>query len=255
MTTRRSLLLTLPPAFVCTAASLAAADVQAGLDGVIANHTSARGGANALDAIHEMRSTIDINEQGAVLHAVYCANVGGHMRIDVSTSDGTRVWSEGLDQDGPWEWPQSAKAATVAAKGGAALTHGLEFNLFGLHRFTERGATLSLSPRERIADVLYHVVEVTLADGFQTWLYIDPNTWMIVRRRDFRPIHPAIDATSKWFENEYWDYRRISGVQTAFRDAQLDLATAKIVQMSVTTSLAYNPRLDASTYSRTAIPA
>ena len=90
------------------------------------------------------------------------------MRIDV-LAGGKRVWSEGLDAAGGWAWPGGDPAAEPESAGGVKppLKHGVEFNLYGLHRYAERGHHLTLDGRETLDGTDYHVCRIDLADGFR----------------------------------------------------------------------------------------
>lgn len=116
--------------------------------------------------------------------------------------------------------------------GEAALRHGVEYNLIGLHRFTERGHELALEGAETIDGVDYRVIRVTLRDGFTTRLYLDPGSWLVGRRRDVRALHPDHDADERPLETVYTSYGWLCGVRRAPRSVQVDLATGDTVQSS-----------------------
>jgi hypothetical protein len=87
----------------------------------------------------------------------------------------------------------------------------------------------------------YFVVRVTMRDGYETFLYIDPSSWMIGRRRDFRAFHPDMDATRRFTEKQYLDYRPADGVMTPFRERQVDLGTGALVNETIVHSIRYLP--------------
>ncbi len=213
------------------------------LDQVIARHTTARGGARALDAVHAMRADLVISEQGASLKAAWRATLDHLMRIDVALGD-KRVWSEGVDKAGPWAWP-GGKPEPAPSGGDAerALRHGMDFNLVGLHAFPALGHRLTLAGRETLDGVALYVVQIDMADGFRTFRYIDPRSWMITRSRDIRALHPDADPTQKLLENVYEDFRPVSGVQVSFASRQVDVATGKVLQQTRLTAQAHNPPL------------
>lgn len=218
------------------------------LDDIVQRHVKARGGAAALDAVTSMDTTIDIEEGGNSLNARYRATTGNRMRIDVHVK-GARVWSEGIDADGAWEGPPGKPEPSPPA-GAAALQHGVIFNLIGLHRLPALGHSLSPDGEETVAGTRYHVIKVTLKDGFETFLYIDPATWMIARRRDVRALHPAADPTTKLLENFFEDFRPVSGVMTSFRSSQIDVKAGTVLQTTTVKSLTYNPALDEAVFAR-----
>src|ERR687892_2365015 len=79
-------------------------------------------------------------------------------------------------------------------RGTAALT-GLLGKLFGLHELQRRGHRVDLTGRERIDGIDYCALRITLNDGYTTTLYVDPKSWLVTRRRDFRPLHVDVDPT------------------------------------------------------------
>ena len=201
-----------------------------GLAAVLDRHTLARGGAKAIEAMRSVRVDLEIEEQGVTLKALYRATKERRMRIDVFL-DGRRVFSEGLDAAGAWSWPGDADAPTTASDAGRmGLEHGVDFNLYGLHDFPALGHRLELDASETIDGVTYPVVKITMRDGFTTYRYIDPKSWMIARSRDVRALHPDGDPTKKLIENVFEDYRPVAGVMTSFRSHQADVAAGKVMQ-------------------------
>lgn len=85
-----------------------------------------------------------INEADFSLVARYRASTQGFMRIDVF--DGSnRLFSEGIDEMGVWEWPSDKDAPqNVSHDGVRALEHGIEFNLFPLAELPDRGHGIEL---------------------------------------------------------------------------------------------------------------
>jgi hypothetical protein len=237
-----------------TAASIARpakrSDDALSLEQVIANHTRARGGAAALDAVHSEATEIEMTEKGSTIQAHYKCTSDPFFRIDIYDHD-KHVFCEGLDADGPWIWPSSEPAAKQGvADGKKTALEGIEFNLYGLHLFPKRGNKLILVGREEIALVNYYVVQVDLKDSYRTFLYIDPQTWLIGRRRDNRAFHPDLDQTKKNIETQYGDYRVVSGVRSAFLQHQVDLESGEIKQVVAVKKLVYNPPIDPSVMSR-----
>jgi hypothetical protein len=221
------------------------------LDDVIARHTEARGGVKAIDAICSQTVKLEIMENGSVISGRYLCSKAPAFRIDIF-DHGKHVFCEGLDANGPWIWPSpdaTAKQGVPDAK--RTGIEGIEFNLYGLHALPSLGNTLALDGREKLGGVNYYVVSVALKDSYQAYLYIDPESWMIARRRDFRAAHPDVNDTKKYLEKQYSDYRPVNGVQTAFLEHQVDLASGKITQVSVVDSMTYGVEPDANVPDRT----
>ena len=232
--------------------TLAASDLT--LDQVIERHTRARGGAAALDRIKACAVELEITEQGSTVVGRYRASLTPRMRIDVF-ADGKRVWSEGLDGVGAWTWPGDKPAAGGSSDDGAkALMHGVHFNLVGLHAFPTHGHRLTLAGREVVEGVNYHVIQIDMADGFQTFRYVDPVSWQIGRERDVRAIHPDMDAKKKLLEQVMEDYRPVDGVMVSFASRQVDVAAARVLQRTLLTHQVFNPADVDLTIERGAVP-
>lgn len=227
-----------------------AADSDLPLEEIIARHTRARGGAAALDALQTQAVDLEIVEKGAVVNAQYRCNKSPAYRIDIF-DHGKHVFCEGLDRNGPWIWPGDApKAKQGVPEGKVSGLTGIQFNLYGLHAFSGLGHKLSSDGRETLSGVNYYVVRVDLKGGYPTFLYIDPQTWMIARRRDFRPNHPDMNPAKQRLETQFTDFRPVGGVMSAYLQHQVDLASGKINQVIVVNSMAYNPKLDAKMFDR-----
>ncbi len=218
---------------------------------VIRRHTAARGGADRLDAVRSLASDITITEKGATLEAHYSCDDSPAWRIDVY-DHGRHVFCEGLDADGPWLWPDGEKAARAAVPDARKTgLQGIEFNLYGLHRFPARGHRLSLDGRERLDGVDYHVVRATMKDSYETFLFISPLTWMIERRRDYRAFHPDVDPKKVFAEKRYADFRRVDGIVSPFSEQQANWQTGEIVNSTAVKRMVFNPALKPGELTRT----
>jgi len=225
------------------AASLPGVVRAAGLsfDEIIARHTRARGGRAALDAIQAVYVDQDITENGKSVNAHYLCDKQPAFRIDIYDG-GKHSFCEGLDAKGPWIWPQAQAAARDGVADGAkSAIQGIQFNLYGLHAFPGLGNRLSLETRQTISGTDYHVIGVNMRGSYQTYLYLDPNTFLVMRRRDDRAPHPDLNATRKYLETQYFDYRPVSGVMVAFAQHQVDLASGAVTQTISCRNIAYNP--------------
>jgi len=220
------------------------------LDEIIRRHTLARGGPAALDGLRSETAELQIVEKGSVIRAKYICTRAPEYRIDIFAGD-KHVFCEGLDKDGPWIWPSSNPAPTQGVPDGAKTAiQGITFNLYGLHAFPSLGHRLSLDGRELLGGVNYYVVRVDMKNAYVTFLYFDPQTWMIARRRDFRARHPDMDATKKNLETQYTDFRAVNGVRCAFLEHQIDLDAGKITQVTIVDTMAFNAPLDEAMFDR-----
>jgi hypothetical protein len=232
------------------ARSTAESDGALTLDQIIARHTKARGGAAAIDAINSQKSTVEITENSAVMAGIYRATKAPLCRVDVYVGK-KHVYAEGLDDDGVWNWPSDEpKPLQSVADAKKTLIQGVELNLYGLHAFSSLGNKLSASGREKIEGIDYYVVEVEFKDSYKTFLYVDPQTWMITRRREIRAFHPDLDTTKKFVETQYSDFRPFGGVLSAVLSHMVNLKTGEITQVAVTKTLVYNAPEDRGVFAR-----
>lgn len=222
------------------------------IDELITRHTAARGGRAAIESVRTVAIRLRITEPKFAVEALYQASRTGRMRIDVF-SGGKRVYSEGYDAHDGWQLPESAEHATDASPSGtAALRHGLEFptNLRGLHEMRTRGHELALVGRERIDGTNYYALELKLQDGFTTYLYLNPTTYLIERQRDTRALHPDADPTQKWIERRFEDFRSVDGRIVAFKSSEVNLRGGDVVQTTEILELRTNPPLPDQAFAR-----
>ena len=235
-------------AFVCSMNGCGPASLT--VDQVIERNTQAMGGRSAIEAVQSIEVDLHIVDADIEVDGTYRAARPGRMRIDV-TAKGKHVFTEAFDGDRAWQWKGDA-VEEASPKGAAALQHGVELpgKLFGLHELRQRGHSVDLVNRETIDGTNYYALRITLSDRYTTTLYVDPNSWLITRRRDARPLHVDVDPTPTTIESHFSDFRKIDGVLFAFANTDADLATGKILETTSVRSVKLNPQFDASIFSK-----
>ena len=230
--TRRSLISAMAAFAVAPAAA-----APNSLNQIIMRNARARGGAKRLNAIRTMESAVRITEPTFTVLGRYLASVDGLVRVDVY-ADGKRVFSEGVDSAGVWSWPGGKDTPAAGTdKGKAALLHTIEFNLISLDRLRQRGHQVTRAPVEPNG---LQAIDLKLADGFETRLFVDPVSWQVVGRRDRRAFHVDVDQTQKHIESRFSDFRVVNGIATPFRTEEVDLDTGKQVGMAEILSVNWN---------------
>jgi hypothetical protein len=166
------------------------------------------------------------------------------MRIDLS-AEGKLVFTEAFDGRNGWQWEGKGEQKPATEKGTAALRHGVELpgKLFGLHELRARGHKMKSIGREQIDGVNYYVLQLTLNDGTAISLYVDPNSWLVPRRRDIRPLHVDVDPRPTTIEQVSSDFHDVDGVKFPFATAETDLNTGKLLESTITKSVKINPTL------------
>jgi zinc protease len=214
------------------------------LDEIIERNTDAMGGHAAIEAVQSIQIDLHIKDPSFEVDGTYYATRPGKMRIDVS-ADGEHVFTEAFDGQSGWEWEGKGEQKPATEKATAALRHGVELpgKLFGLHELKARGDRMKSIGREQIDDVNYHVLQLILSDGYTVYLYVDPNSWLVTRRRDVRPLHVDVDPAPTTIEQVSSDFRDVNGVKFPFATTETDLNTGKLLESTATKSVKINPTL------------
>jgi hypothetical protein len=221
------------------------------VDDVIERNTSAMGGRAAIEAIHSIEINLHITDPGFEVDGIYHAARPGRMRIDVQAG-GKQVFTEAFDGQQGWQSHDQSEPEPASPKTAAALRHGVELpgKLFGLHEMKQRGHKIDLVGRETVDGIDYYVLRLTFGDGYATSLYVDPQSWLITRRRDVRPLHVDVDPTPTTIEQRISDFREIAGVRFAFASTEIDLKTGKQLESTKVGSIKVNPPIDESIFKR-----
>jgi len=221
------------------------------VEDVIERNTSAMGGRAAIEAIHSIEINLHITDPGFEVDGIYRAARPGRMRIDVQAG-GKQVFTEAFDGQQGWQSHDQSEPEPASPKAAAALRHGVELpgKLFGLHEMKQRGHKIDLVGRETVDGIDYYVLRLTFGDGYATSLYVDPQSWLITRRRDVRPLHVDVDPTPTTIEQRISDFREIAGVRFAFASTEIDLKTGKQLESTKVGSIKVNPPIDESIFKR-----
>lgn len=221
------------------------------LEEIIARNTEAMGGRAALEAVQAVEVSLHVKDPDFEVDGIYHAARPGRMRIDI-TANGKHVFTEAFDGEKAWQWQEGKEVKEAGPAPAAALRHGVEFpgNIFGLHEMQKRGHRIELSGREAIDGVEYYALRVTLADGYATSLYVDPQSWRIARRRDVRALHPDVDSTPTTIESRKSDFREVDGVWFAFAGEDVDLQTGKVIETTRVKAIKVNPTIDSSIFTK-----
>lgn len=221
------------------------------VDGIIERNVAAMGGRAAIEAVRTVEIDLRIKDPGFEVEGTYRAARPGRMRIDVHAS-GKHVFTEAFDGENAWQWEGEGKAEPASPKAAAALRHGVELpgKLFGLHELKQRGHRVELADRERVDGRDYYVLRLTLSDGYTASLYVDPQSWLITRRRDVRALHVDVDPTPTTIEQRISDYREVAGVRFAFASTEIDLKTGKELERTKVNSVKVNRPIDQSVFEK-----
>lgn len=213
------------------------------LERIIENHTRTIGGRDAVEAVFALRINFHLTESTFAVDGVYAASRSGRMRVDIF-ADETRVFTEGFDGQSGWQLPQdAAHCLPTSPEGTAALLHGIEKQLYGLHELEARGHQLKAAGQVTVGDAAYETVDVHFADGHTLKLFISRDTWRIERSQEHKALHPDLDATQLILETRYFDFRPVGRLLRPFRDEQVNLSSGQVMQSTIVRAVEINPTL------------
>jgi hypothetical protein len=227
---------------------LSAIAAEPGLTEIVANNINALHLPGRSTSIRSMEIDLTMHDSGSRMDAVYRVTRDGRMRIDI-LQKGVRVYTEAYDGHSGWDLGANA-GASRSDPHGDALWHGTQFpgNIFSLDDMKAAGHRLEYVGREDLDGVHYYVLRLTLSDGFETYRYVNPNSWLIDRGRDFRAFHPALNSQKTWVETRWSDYRAVDGSLYAFKSVNIDLSTGKELAVTDVTSIKVNPTIDSNLF-------
>jgi len=206
--------------------------------------TRAAGGLPAAQAIPALAYHLHIKEATFEIDGTYLVDRKGRMRVDLF-KDGKRVFTECHDGTRAWEMDAEGKASDASVSGTAALWHGTQYpgQILALAELPAHGHRVDYTGNERIGNVDYAVLKLTMSDGFETWRYVNRRTYRIERGRDVRAPHPDIDPKQTLLESAWSEFHPVDGVSRAFLETQTDLKTGKWNQTASVTAIRKLPGL------------
>ncbi len=215
------------------------------LNKLLSCNDAAVGGAT-LRALDTVEQQIEIQEPDFSATGHFMISREGRMRIDIFIDD-NRVFSEGFDGGQAWQMAGPAtEPEPSSADGAAALRHSIEQpgHLWTLADMESRGHLVELQNRETLDGVDYTVIQLTLDDGFQNWYWINTDTCLIERNRNFRAFHPDLDAEKSWTETVFEGFQETDGVTRAHLVRTVDLQSGETIGTTRVIRVRSNPAID-----------
>lgn len=208
------------------------------LDEIVTRNSAAVGSATV--KAQRMQIDLTMHDTGQEFDAVYSVTRDGRMRIDI-LKGGKRVYTEAYD--GKQGWDMEGDGSVSVDPHGDTLWHGTQFpgQLYTLADMAHNGHKLEYQGREQLDGVDYYVLKLTLSDGFETYRYVNPDTWLIDRGRDYRAFHPAMDAKQTWVETVWSDYRPVDGLRRSWASENRDLNAGKALATQQVTAIRLDP--------------
>lgn len=214
-------------------ATAAAGQEALTIDQIVLRHVEALGGA---ERIHALQSLIirGMHHEGGVIPPDmplrarnYMAFLRPYYGVIGDPAIANPDLREGFDGSS-WEYygDQGIVVRTVGAAA-AATRHTSEFLQDSLVDYRENGTHLELAGSEKIGDRECYKIQVTLADGFQKYVFVDRETFLMTADRKSAPIHAF--GSSVTSETRFSDYQPVNGVLMSRRELEVELATGRVL--------------------------
>jgi hypothetical protein len=111
---------------------------------------------------------------------------------------------------------------------------------FTLQQVRSRGASVELISSPEAEELRQWQLRVTLPDGFGSDYFIDRESHRILRARDHRAFHPAIDSTETTIETSYDRDMLVEGVLRQARSQNQDILSGEWLGTTVVRSIEHN---------------
>jgi hypothetical protein len=195
---------------LASCALLVACRATSEVDRIVAAHVEARGGLEAIRAMHSMRATGTVTGPGGrTARIVRETSRPGRIRVELTYQGVTGIWAH----DGERGWrvaplEGSFEPTPMPAEASAAAADQLDLDgpLVG---WREKGQTVELVGIERVGERELHRLRVRLPDGSTREHWLDAVTHDLVRTdstREFRGRKVRLETT-------FSDYRSVDGLR------------------------------------------
>lgn len=227
--------------FLAPVAAMAAGET---LDEILACNAGKLGGEAALGAIDNLRVELDIAEPGFAVQGIYVASRDGRMRIDIF-ADGQRVFAEGLNEKGAWQWSPDGGVKASNALGAATLRNGVEApgRFWTLRQLRGRGLQVEWLEPGPLARPGEWQLRLTREDGSTLDYFLSCTTCRPTREVSRRAFHPDVDPTEVPVETAFSEPFAVDGVTRLRHGESRRLDTGEWLGNTVLRSVEHNVTL------------
>jgi len=213
------------------------------LEQILDRHLQALGGRDTVNAIHTMIQHLEYREGSFVIPDAFIARMRPYYKTLGDPRNLKVDVNEGYDGSA-WEYYSDPGVVlrTVGAAA-AASRHGTEI-VDSLVDYLQNGTRIDFSGKSTFAGKSAYELHVTLADGFEKDVFIDPESFLIVGDRRAAKVHAFGEAVRS--ENRIGDYRRVAGVLFPYKITEIEIATGRELNLNVVQSMEANKPLDPS---------
>jgi hypothetical protein len=232
--------------FVGVAAGAYGQKTPLSLDEILERHVQAIGGRDKINAVHSVVQHLEYREGTFVIPDAFIARMRPYYKTIGDPKDLKVDVNEGYDGSA-WEYyADPGVVIRVVGAAAAATRHGTEI-IDSLVEYKSLGTRIELAGQETFAGKPAYKLHVTLADGFERDVFVDPVSFLIVGDRRSAPIHAF--GTAVGSENRIGDYRPVNGALFPFSITEVEIATGRELNSNTVRSIVVNEPLDPGFFS------
>jgi len=214
-------------------------------DQIVDRHIEARGGAEKFRTVRTLVYRGGTYREGDYVGSgnAFMAFARPYYRVVGNPEDPKVEIMEGYDGSA---WEYYANPGIVVRTVGAASSASRRGTYIDwrLGDFRTHGNKIERGPEETIAGRPAYRIIVTTRDGFVTQHFFDQETFLTLASRYNAPFHAFGDVVKT--ESRPGDWRAVDGVMFAFQDAEVDLATGKVLNSMTWGTIEINRELPPS---------
>lgn len=195
------------------------------VESILDKHYEAMGGRARLDNIKAIRFDGILTEDGHDLEFSVLKLRPNCIKVVVE--DGN--FSEGFDGETAWEMRDDGIPRLVTGPRRLALERSVEWPsmIRSFDEFRAMGNLMVYSGSDLIDGREYHILQLALKDGLKRHYYFDAESYLLVRQRDVRPIHPDEDPLTIEALSE--EFRKVEGVPISFKSREYVVETGEVL--------------------------
>jgi hypothetical protein len=213
---------------------------------LVDRHVKALGGREKIENVHSVTKHLVYREPSFTIPDAFIALMRPYYKTIADPKDTHVDINEGYDGSA---WEYYADPGVVLRTVGAAAAagrHGTEI-FDPLVDYKANGTKLELSGNEAFDGKPAYKLHVTLADGFESYIFLDPQTYLVLGDRRAVPIHAFGEPVKS--ERHVGDFRPVDGVRFPFHSSEIEIATGKELSSDTIQSIEVNRELDPSFFS------
>lgn len=171
---------------------------------------------------------------------------GGRLSIAANIGPDV-VYREGISDKVAWEWQDPKPKHQVVGTPYLVLYRAARWPnpIRTIKMFQQEGHSVTFKNRvafknhSTINSRKYFVIALQQKnDELVRDYYLDAKTFLIVKHRDHRPLHPGV--LPKTIETRYQEYENIQGVMVAKKSVEIDFALNKVLTVSELQQVTFN---------------